>query len=65
MRKITKQAYLIQPDRYELRKGTTPGAPLCPYGNHYQWVGYDIEEQEYVRFTKSVFKKIIQQVSEK
>lgn len=59
MRKVNMQDYLTQPDRYELRSGSEPGAPLCPYGNPYQWVGYDLVAQEYVRFTKSVFKKVI------
>lgn len=61
MRKVNMEAYLLQPDRYELRSGHQKDAPLCPYGNHYQWIGYDLEREEYVRFTKSVFKKLIQQ----
>lgn len=63
MRKVNMQEYLLQPDRYELRPGDQKDAPLCPYGNHYQWIGYDVEREEYVRFTKSVFKKLIQQFS--
>ena len=59
MRKVNKATYLENPSRYELRKGTAEGAPLCPYGNHYQWVGFDLEEKEYVRFTKSVFKELV------
>ena len=51
--------YALHPDRYELRSGNEPEAPLCPYGNQYQWVGYDKEEKEFVRFTKSVFKKLV------
>jgi hypothetical protein len=57
--KVDKEAYLLEPDRYELRPGTVEGAPLCPYGNHYQWIGYDKHTGEYLRFTKSVFKKMI------
>ena len=51
--------FLKKPARYELRSGSSEGAPLCPYGNHFQWIGYDKEALEYVRFTKSVFKKLI------
>lgn len=51
--------FQLQPNRYELRSGQLEDAPTCPYGNPYQWVGYDLEAKEYVRFTKSVFKKLI------
>ena len=61
MRKVNMQMYLAAPDRYELRSGALPDAPFCPYGNRYQWLGYDLQANEYVRFTKSVFKKLIQQ----
>ena len=56
--------YISQPERYELREGSAEGAPLCPYGNRFEWVGYDLERQEYVRFTKTVFKKLVQEKSE-
>lgn len=59
MEKVNMQLYLEQPERYELRSGHAPDAPLCPYGNHFQWIGYDLKKKEYVRFTKSVFKKLI------
>ena len=42
LRKVNKETYLQQPDRYELRRGNAPDAPLCPYGNHFEWIGYDI-----------------------
>jgi hypothetical protein len=61
MRKITMEMYKAAPNRYELRSGAEEGAPACPYGNTYQWVGYDKELQEYVRFTKSVFKLLVNQ----
>ena len=60
IRKVNMQEYRLDPDRYELRSGHEAGAPLCPYGNHYQWIGYDKITAEYVRFTKSVFKELIQ-----
>jgi len=53
------EEYLQTPDRFELRSGSLPDAPSCPYGNQYQWIGFDKVTQEYVRFTKSVFKKLI------
>ncbi len=53
------EQYLTNPERFELHSGNSPNAPLCPYGNHYQWIGYDNLEGEYVRFTKSVFKKLV------
>ena len=62
MKKITQKLYLLSPDRYELRRGTTPDAPDCPYGNRYAWIGFDKKEQEYVRFTKSVFKKLVREI---
>ena len=54
------EEFLKQADRYELRSGSSEGAPLCPFGNHFQWIGYDKKTEEYVRFSKSVFKKLIQ-----
>ena len=62
IRKVDKATYSLNPSRYELRKGTAEGAPLCPYGNHFEWIGYDLEEKEYVRFTKSVFKELIREM---
>lgn len=59
MRKVNMQEFLDHPNRYELRSGKEEKAPLCPYGNHYEWLGYDLIENEYIRFTKSVFKKLI------
>jgi hypothetical protein len=63
IRKVTMEEYLRAPDRYELRSGQEEDAPLCPYGNHYQWIGYDKVAGEYIRFTKSVFKKLVQEGS--
>ena len=60
LRKVNMETYLVNPSRYELRKGINePMAPKCPYGNTYEWIGYDLEEQSYVRFTKRVFKKLV------
>lgn len=59
------ELYLKNPSQYELRSGNEENAPLCPYGNHYVWIGFDIEKQEYVRFAKSVFKKLVQNIESK
>lgn len=32
--------------------------PLCPFGNHFTLVGFDKDQQQYVRYTKSVYKRI-------
>ena len=59
---ITAELFDLSPERYELRKGTYPGAPLCPYGNHFSWIGFDKIEMRYVRFSKSVFKRMIRKL---
>lgn len=59
--KVDMATYLRAPNRYELRSGQVDDAPSCPYGNKYEWIGFDRESQNYVRFTKSVFKKLIQE----
>ena len=56
---VTSEKYHLDPLRYELRKGDSDLAPLCPFGNNYEWIGYDLELKEYIRFTKSVFKKLV------
>ena len=53
------EEYKLDPSRYQLRRGTEEGAPPCPYGNPYKWIGYDTKSKEYIRFTKSVFKLLI------
>lgn len=61
MTTVNKATYSHHPSRYELKNGDSDDAPLCPYGNKYQWIGYDMTTKEYVRFTKSVFKLLIAQ----
>lgn len=61
MRKVDMATYQANPSRYELRRGSEPNAPNCPYGNQYEWIGYDLEMDEYIRFTKSVFKLLVQE----
>ena len=61
MDKVTAEIYQQNPDRYKLVSGHEEGAPTCPYGNVQQWVGVDKKEQKFIRFTKSVFKQLVQQ----
>ena len=61
MRRVIMEEFLKEPNKYELRSGSCEGAPLCPFGNNFQWIGYDKEAAEYVRFSKSVFKKLVRQ----
>lgn len=62
---ITAAIYNLSPDRYELRKGTRPDAPPCPFGHRFKWIGFDKEKGEYVRVTKSVFKRMVNELDEK
>ena len=32
---ITAKVFNLSPERYELRKGTLPDAPSCPYGHRF------------------------------
>lgn len=59
IRKVNMEQYLLSPEQYKLVSGDSGGAPLCPYGNHFEWIGYDTISEEYVRFTKSVFKLLV------
>ena len=59
LRVVTSENYHLNPKRYELRKGDSDGAPPCPFGNNFEWIGFDSQTEEYVRFTKSVFKKLV------
>ena len=59
--KITRELFDKDSDRYILVSGTSKGAPLCPYGNHFKWVGYDLKEDSFVRFTKSVYQQIVKE----
>jgi hypothetical protein len=58
---ITSAIFNAEPNRYELRKGNSEEAPLCPFGNHFKWIGYDTKTKQYIRFTKSIYKRLIQQ----
>ena len=59
---INAKDYNADPDRYELRRGNAENAPSCPFGNQYEWIGFDKLKMRYIRVTKSVFKKLTQQM---
>ena len=61
MDKVTAEIYQQNPDHYILVSGHQEGAPTCSYGNVQKWAGYDKTEQKFIRFTKSVFKRLVQQ----
>ena len=61
MRRVNMEEYKLDTERYEVRSGKSPGAPLCPYGHPYLWIGYDFKEEEYIRVTKSVFKILVEE----
>ena len=65
MNKVTAEIYPLHPDRYILVSGQEEGAPTCPYENVQQWVGYDTLTKEYIRFTKSVYKKLVEEMENK
>lgn len=65
MNKVTAEIYQLHPDRYILVSGHEEGAPTCPYENVQQWVGYDTLTKEYIRFTKSVYKKLVEEMENK
>ncbi|WP_134090290.1 hypothetical protein [Olivibacter sp. XZL3] len=62
MNKITAEIYEQNPERYTLVKGNVQGAPSCRFVNTSDWVGYDKEKSTFVRFTKSVFKRLVNQI---
>ena len=63
MEKVTAEMYQQDPERYTLMEGSTEGAPTCTFGNKQKWVGYDKDQGTFIRFTKSVYKKLISQIA--
>ncbi len=59
---INSEQFALDPNRYELRRGIEENAPACPFGNRFEWIGYDKKEEKYVRFTKSVFRRLITEI---
>lgn len=61
IRVVDAASYESDKNRYELRN-YDPNAPLCPYGNQREFIGFDKKEDSYVRFTKSVLLKFLKQI---
>lgn len=58
IRVVDSASFELDKERYELRTHD-PDAPLCPYGNRREFIGFDKQENSYVRFTKSVLLKFL------
>jgi hypothetical protein len=58
LRVVDAEAYRNDEDRYVLRVND-PAAPLCPYGNKRVYIGFDKYKNNYIRFTKSILKKLL------
>ncbi len=57
-RVIDRRQFDQNPNNFELRINDK-NAPLCPFGNQRKFIGFEKEKNEYVRFTKSVLKKVL------
>ena len=64
LRVVDAETFDSDPARYEL-KVDPPNPPLCPYGNPQKYVGFDNKANEYIRFTKSVFRRVFNEFKEK
>ena len=62
MDRVTAEMYAQNPERYTLVEGTTQDAPGCKYGNVLKWVGYDQVNNVFVRYTKTVYNRLISEV---
>lgn len=60
--RVNAASYDAQPTRYILVDGHSAGAPGCPFGNVQELVGYDTKDRVYVRFTKSVYRRLRNQI---
>lgn len=58
IKKVNAEAFDAEPERFILVDGHHEGAPMCSYGNQLPLVGVDIMTKEYVKYTKSVYKRI-------
>jgi hypothetical protein len=55
VRKVLKEEFNTQPDRYELREDF-PDFPNCPFDNHFTILGFDKKNQEYVWLVTSILR---------
>lgn len=64
IRVIDRRQFDQNPDNFELRVNDA-NAPLCRFGNRRKLIGFDKQRNEYIRFTKSVLKRLISLFEEK
>lgn len=64
IRVIDKRQFDQNPNNFELRVNDA-NAPLCRFGNRRKFIGFDKQRNEYIRFTKSVLKRILSIQEEK
>lgn len=57
MQKITKAMFNLEPNRYIFRKGY-PDFPLCPFGNRFEALDWDLKEERYVWLVTTILKDI-------
>jgi hypothetical protein len=58
IKKVDAEMFDAAPGRFILVGGHQEGAPTCPFGNQLPLVGLDTISREYVRYTRSVYKRI-------
>ena len=58
LRVVDAESYRMDESRYELRVNDLE-APLCPYGNKRVYIGFDRNKNNYIRFTKTLLRKIL------
>jgi hypothetical protein len=62
---IDSETYHKDENRYEIRSGSELSAPSCPFENKYKLIGFDKYSRKYVRFSKSVYRKLLQDYNPK
>lgn len=58
LRVVDVEFYQMDESRYDLRVND-PEAPLCPYGNKRVYIGFDRYKNNYIRFTKTILRKLL------
>lgn len=60
MKKVNLKTYFATPERFELRKVSEQNdIPKGLVTKTSKWVGFDLEENSYAKFSKTVFTKLI------
>jgi len=58
LRVVDVEFYQMDESRYDLRVND-PEAHLCPYGNKRVYIGFDRYKNNYIRFTKTILRKLL------